>query len=96
MPHVTMEVSIVPAPLSSSGADQVEFLMSANPGNPPSLHREDRLGGELSRVMLAIKSVLADADDIDTLVFDEIDTGISGRAALEGRGEAAGKAWGLR
>ncbi len=81
MPHVTMEVSIVPAPLSSSGADQVEFLMSANPGEPPRSIARIASGGELSRVMLAIKSVLADADDIDTLVFDEIDTGISGRAA---------------
>ena len=81
MPHVTMEVFIVPAPLSSSGADQVEFLMSANPGEPPRSIARIASGGELSRVMLAIKSVLADADDIDTLVFDEIDTGISGRAA---------------
>lgn len=81
MPHVTMKVSIVPAPLSSSGADQVEFLMSANPGEPPRSIARIASGGELSRVMLAIKSVLADADDIDTLVFDEIDTGISGRAA---------------
>lgn len=81
MPHVTMEVSITPASLSSGGADQVEFLMSANPGEPPRSIAKIASGGELSRVMLAIKSVLADADDIDTLVFDEIDAGISGRAA---------------
>lgn len=81
MPHVTMKVSIEPAPLSFGGADQVEFLMSANPGEPPRSIAKIASGGELSRVMLAIKSVLADADDIDTLIFDEIDTGISGRAA---------------
>ncbi len=81
MPHVTMEVSMRPAPLSSDGADQVEFLMSANPGEPPRSIAKIASGGELSRVMLAIKSVLADADDIDTLIFDEIDAGISGRAA---------------
>ena len=50
-------------------------------GEPPRSIARSASGGELSRVMLAIKSVLADADDIDTLVFDEIDTGISGRAA---------------
>ncbi len=81
MPHVTMEVSMRPAALSSCGADQVEFLMSANPGEPPRSIAKIASGGELSRVMLAIKSVLADADDIDTLIFDEIDAGISGRAA---------------
>lgn len=48
MPHVTMEVSIVPAPLSSSGADQVEFLMSANPGEPPRSIARICLRGELS------------------------------------------------
>ena len=70
-----------PAPLSSMGADRVEFLLSANPGEPAKPIARIASGGELSRVMLAIKSVLADADDIDTLIFDEIDTGISGRAA---------------
>lgn len=81
MPSVTMEVAMEPAPLSSMGADRVEFLLSANPGEPAKPIARIASGGELSRVMLAIKSVLADADDIDTLIFDEIDTGISGRAA---------------
>ena len=81
MPHVTMEVSMEPAPLSAMGADRIEFLLSANPGEPAKPIARIASGGELSRVMLAIKSVLADADDIDTLIFDEIDTGISGRAA---------------
>lgn len=81
MPNVAMEVSMEPVPLSSMGADRVEFLLSANPGEPAKPIARIASGGELSRVMLAIKSVLADADDIDTLIFDEIDTGISGRAA---------------
>ncbi len=81
MPGVTLEVSVEPAPLSSGGADRVEFLIAANPGEPPKPIAKIASGGELSRIMLAIKAVLAQVDDIDTLVFDEIDTGISGRAA---------------
>ena len=65
----------------ADGADDVEFLISTNPGE--SLKPLGRIasGGELSRVMLAIKTVLADQDSIDTVIFDEIDTGISGRTA---------------
>ncbi|MBQ9994436.1 MAG: DNA repair protein RecN, partial [Clostridia bacterium] len=63
------------------GADAVEFLISTNPGEPPKPISKIASGGELSRIMLAIKNVLADKDDIDTLIFDEIDTGVSGRAA---------------
>ncbi len=81
MPQVTLEVSIQPAPFTSGGADQVEFLISANPGEPPKPMAKIASGGELSRVMLALKSVLTTADEIPTLIFDEIDTGISGRAA---------------
>ena len=81
MPGVTLEVSVEPAPLSSGGADRVEFLIAANAGEPPKPIAKIASGGELSRIMLAIKAVLAQVDDIDTLVFDEIDTGISGRAA---------------
>ncbi len=81
MPRVTLEVSIEPTAMTASGADRVEFLMSANPGEPPRSIAKIASGGELSRIMLALKSVLASADDIPTLIFDEIDTGISGRAA---------------
>jgi DNA repair protein RecN (Recombination protein N) len=64
------------------GADEVEFLISANAGEPQRELARIASGGELSRVMLAIKTVLADADTIETLVFDEIDTGIGGEVAL--------------
>ena len=81
MPGVRLEVAVEPVPLCSGGIDKVEFLIAANPGEPPKPIAKIASGGELSRIMLAIKSVMADADDIDTLIFDEIDTGISGRAA---------------
>ncbi|MDR2702481.1 MAG: DNA repair protein RecN [Spirochaetaceae bacterium] len=64
------------------GADDVEFLISANPGEPLKELARIASGGELSRVMLAIKTVLAESDAIETLVFDEIDTGIGGEEAL--------------
>ena len=67
---------------TAAGSDEVEFLISTNPGSiPPRPLGEVASGGELSRIMLAIKTVLADTDDIPTLIFDEIDTGISGRTA---------------
>lgn len=66
---------------SANGFDQAEFLISANPGEPLRPLGHVASGGELSRIMLAIKTVLADSDDIGTLIFDEIDTGISGRTA---------------
>ncbi len=66
---------------SSNGYDNVEFLISANPGSPPRPLAKIASGGEISRIMLAIKTVLAKSDDIDMLIFDEIDTGVSGRAA---------------
>lgn len=82
MPGVEFQVSIKPlGELSQSGADEVEFLISANPGSPLRPLARIASGGEISRVMLAIKSVLAGNDDIETLIFDEIDTGVSGRAA---------------
>ncbi len=84
MPDVRFEVHIAPNPyLGADGADNVEFLFAANPG--AALRPLDKIasGGELSRVMLAVKNVLADVDDIDTLIFDEIDTGVSGRAAYK-------------
>ena len=66
---------------SVNGLDDIEFMISTNPGNPLRPLKDVASGGELSRVMLAFKSVLANVDDIDTLIFDEIDTGISGRTA---------------
>jgi DNA repair protein RecN (Recombination protein N) len=65
-----------------NGMDRVEFLISTNPGEPLKPLVKIASGGELSRVMLAIKSILADSDGVDTLIFDEIDTGVSGKAAL--------------
>ena len=66
---------------SADGADDVEFLLSTNPGETPKSLGAVASGGELSRIMLAIKAVLAEKDAVDTLIFDEIDTGISGRTA---------------
>ena len=81
MPGVRLEVAVEPVDLGPGGIDRVEFLIAANPGESPKSIARIASGGELSRIMLAIKTVMADADDIDTLVFDEIDAGISGRAA---------------
>jgi len=67
--------------LGNGGTDNVEFLVRANKGDEFSSLRKTASGGEISRIMLAVKTVLADADDIDVLIFDEIDTGISGRIA---------------
>lgn len=59
----------------------MEFFISTNPGEPPKPISKIASGGELSRIMLAIKNALADKDNVPTLIFDEVDTGISGRAA---------------
>lgn len=67
--------------LSSTGIDDVEFLVKINKGDEFSSLRKTASGGEVSRIMLAVKTVLADADNVSTLIFDEIDTGISGRVA---------------
>jgi DNA repair protein RecN (Recombination protein N) len=66
---------------SANGQDEAEFMIATNPGEPRRSLAKVASGGELSRIMLAIKSVFADTDDIETLIFDEIDTGISGRTA---------------
>lgn len=66
---------------NSSGVDIVEFLLSANPGEPAKPLARIASGGEISRVMLALKSILASVDEVDTLIFDEIDAGIGGRTA---------------
>ncbi|MCL2884264.1 MAG: DNA repair protein RecN, partial [Oscillospiraceae bacterium] len=81
MPQVRFDVEMNECPLGQNGGDEVRFLLSANPGEEPRPLSRIASGGELSRIMLAIKAVLADADDIDTLIFDEIDAGVSGRAA---------------
>ncbi|MEJ5251283.1 MAG: DNA repair protein RecN [Chthonomonadetes bacterium] len=81
MPRARFEVRITPKPLESDGADMVEFLIAPNPGEPPRPLSKIASGGELSRVMLAIKSVLAGIEGVPTLVFDEIDIGIGGRTA---------------
>ncbi len=83
MPHVRLEVSIQPTALTALGGDKVEFLIASNPGEPAKSIARTASGGELSRIMLALKSVLAEVDDIETLVFDEVDSGISGRAATK-------------
>jgi DNA repair protein RecN (Recombination protein N) len=74
-----------------SGIDQVEFLISANLGEPPKSLVKTASGGETSRLMLALKTVLAQADEVPTLIFDEIDQGIGGRAG----GIVGRKLWGL-
>ncbi len=81
MNNVQFIVSIEKGRYTRTGADEVEFLISANAGESVKPLSKVASGGELSRVMLAIKSAIADKDNVDTLIFDEIDTGISGRAA---------------
>ncbi|MCI9137648.1 MAG: DNA repair protein RecN [Lachnospiraceae bacterium] len=66
---------------TANGMDEAEFLISTNPGEPMKPLGRVASGGELSRIMLAIKTILAESDQIETLIFDEIDTGISGRTA---------------
>ena len=81
MPDVRLAVSHEEVGLNARGMDRIEFLISTNPGESPKPVSKIASGGELSRMMLAIKSVLSSADFVETLIFDEIDTGISGSAA---------------
>lgn len=81
MPNVAFVVDRKQGPLTRLGFDVVEFYISTNVGEPPKPMSKIASGGELSRIMLAIKNALADKDDIDTLIFDEIDTGVSGTSA---------------
>lgn len=81
MPNVQIVTQFENTDFYEKGTDKIEFLISANPGEPPRPVAKIASGGELSRMMLAIKTVLASTDDIDTLIFDEVDTGISGSAA---------------
>ena len=81
MPNVELVPQFQETELSPDGVDKVELLISANPGETPRPVAKIASGGELSRMMLAIKTVLSESDDVDTLIFDEVDTGISGSAA---------------
>ncbi len=81
MPDVILEVKHEKGKLTINGMDSMEILISANKGETPKSISKIASGGELSRIMLALKSVVADKDLIPTLIFDEIDTGVSGRAA---------------
>lgn len=81
MPKIQFIVNFEKGNLSSNGCDKIEFLISTNPGEPPKPLAKIASGGELSRIMLAIKNILAHNDTIGTLIFDEIDTGVSGRAS---------------
>ncbi len=80
MPKVRFEISINECEYCSDGFDSVEFLISTNISEAPKPLARIASGGEISRVMLAIKTIFAKADNIDTIIFDEIDTGISGNA----------------
>ncbi len=81
MPSAVFKVNFTQTPATSKGIDEVEFLISANSGQEPKPLSKIASGGELSRIMLAIKCVLSDLETADTMIFDEIDTGVSGRAA---------------
>ena len=79
--NVRFEVAVDPTEPGESGADSVCFLFSANPGQPMAPLAEVASGGEMSRFLLALKTCLADVDGSSTLLFDEIDTGVSGRVS---------------
>jgi len=85
MPKVRFETEFLPKPgefgMDETGMDEVQFLMSANLGEDMKPIQKVASGGELARIMLALKNVLAEDDGINSLVFDEVDTGVSGRAA---------------
>lgn len=86
MPHATFAIEVVSRrdgwdALGQHGADEVEFVFGANPGVPPRPLRETASGGELSRAMLAIRGLVTLGDDVETLIFDEVDTGIGGVTA---------------
>ena len=81
LPKCKFEISINEVPLNETGADDVEFMISTNVSEPLKPLEKVASGGEISRVMLALKSIFAQNDDIDTVIFDEIDTGISGKTS---------------
>lgn len=81
LPKAKFKISVEPKELSCDGCDNVEFLISTNVSEDLKPLAKVASGGEISRVMLAIKSIFAQSDDINTVIFDEIDTGISGKAS---------------
>ena len=81
MPKCRVEFSFTPCPISERGIEDAELLLSTNPSEEPKPLSKIASGGEMSRIMLALKSVFFDFEHIPTLLFDEIDTGVSGRAA---------------
>ncbi len=81
LPNVRFEVEMTSKELSADGADKVEFLFSANPGTPLRPVAQIASGGEIARVMLSLKAMLSGAVKLPTIIFDEIDTGVSGRVA---------------
>ncbi|NVK86205.1 MAG: DNA repair protein RecN [Cytophagia bacterium] len=83
MPNATLEVKREHVELNKNGSDQVEILFSANKGISPSPLKQAASGGEFSRLMFAVKYILADKTALPTIVFDEIDTGISGEIAIK-------------
>ncbi|MDR1664235.1 MAG: DNA repair protein RecN [Clostridiales bacterium] len=84
MPNAKFEIAVTrKTSFGADGNDSVEFMISPNPGEPLKPLKRIASGGEMSRVMLALKTVLADADSIETLIFDEVDAGVSGRTAQQ-------------
>lgn len=81
MPHVRFSVSITPSALGKSGQDQVAFLFSANSSTPLQPVSQVASGGEIARVMLSLKAMISGAVKLPTIIFDEIDTGVSGKIA---------------
>ncbi len=83
MPNIQFITRFTQVPLCEDGIDSAEFLISANVGEEPKALTKIASGGELSRVMLAFKTIMANKDKVETMIFDEIDSGVSGRAALK-------------
>lgn len=81
MPKVRFSIAVQPCDFNSNGCDNVEFLISTNVSETPKPLAKIASGGEISRVMLAMKTIFANSDNINTVIFDEIDTGISGKAS---------------
>jgi DNA repair protein RecN (Recombination protein N) len=81
IPNVRFEVQMTPKPLAIDGADKVSFLFSANKSTPLQPVSQVASGGEIARVMLSLKAMISGAVKLPTIIFDEIDTGVSGRVA---------------
>jgi DNA repair protein RecN (Recombination protein N) len=81
MPAFRFKIKLSPKELSSDGGDKIEFLISANAGEEFKSLEKTASGGELSRFMLALKSAFSESDEVSSMVFDEIDTGISGQTS---------------